>query len=227
MLELMRSTILARGTRPVPLAFGGALAALGCIMAIFDHGRSIPYLCWFYAIAVSTGLIGVDVENGSVQLLLSRPLTRNRYLAGRLLGAGALGLGFSALVLFAGWAIARSALEAWVTVAAETLTVVIWTQALLFFFSTLLPGHADFLGGFGVLIGGFSLRVTAEWWENERATAVVLWLWDNVTSGVWLGGLHPGPAFWTDLTRWASNVLLALVLGVLIFNRKEFSYGSG
>ena len=224
MREIWLSTLRTRALRPVPLAVGASLLGVGAAFAVIDTRiGALPVIACLYALVAASGLVGEDVRDGTVQLLLARPITRTGYLGGRLLGALTATLAFAALLLALGAAIARPRADAFTSVAVTTLTAAVWTVALVFFFSTLLPGRADALAALGLFlaIGAFSRAGISTPWLAR----VVELVQDNyLCVPVVLGGLFT-PAAITDELRWASNVLLTVLAAVLLFNQRQFGYG--
>src|SRR5262245_1561175 len=159
MREIWLSTLRTRALRPVPLAVGFALLAVAAAFAKIDARiGALPIVACLYALVAANGLVGEDVRDGTVQLLLARPITRTSYLGGRLLGALTATLAFVTLSLALGVAIARPGAETVTIVAVTSFTGAVWTVALVFFFSTVLPGRADALATLGLFlaIGAFS-----------------------------------------------------------------------
>ena len=224
MHDLWLSTLRTRALRPVPLAIAASLLAVGGAFAAVDNRvGTLPVIACLYALVAANGLVGEDVRDGTVQLLLARPVTRTGYVGGRLLGALTATTAFTGLLLALGSAVARPTVDAFATVAVTAFTASVWTVTLVFFFSTLLPGRADALAALGLFlaIGSFSLSgVTTPW--LARALEVV---YDNYFCvPVVLGGVFT-PAAITDELRWLSNVTLTILAGALVFNHRQFGYG--
>jgi ABC-type transport system involved in multi-copper enzyme maturation permease subunit len=222
--DLWLSTLRTRALRPAPLAIGVSLLAVGAAFAAIDTRiGALPIIACLYALVAANGLVGEDVRDGTVQLLLARPITRTRYLGGRLLGALTATVAFTAVLITLGTAIAPPSADALTSVAVTALTASVWTVTLVFFFSTLLPGRADALAALGLFlaIGSFSLSgVTTPW--LARAIEVAN---DNYFCvPVVLGGVFT-PAAITDELRWLSNVTLTIFAAALAFNHRQFGYG--
>jgi hypothetical protein len=223
--EVLLATIRARGVRATALTYTLVLLALGVVVLVLGrNSRALPLVCCLYAVMVANGLIGEDVRDGSVGLLLARPLTRSRYLAGRLLGACLLTAAFCVLLLAVCAAALRPAPDAFVMVTGAALAAGLWTVCVIFFFSTFLPGRADALCALALWLSAGSLNMARGEIERPWLKHAVEWLWDNVTSTVVVMGLPLGPASVTDLLRWASNVTLLLLAGFLVFNHRQFGY---
>jgi hypothetical protein len=225
MREIWLSTLRTRGLRPVPLVAALAVFALSIVFAWADRGiAALPVLCALYAMLAASGIVGQDVVEGTVQLVLARPLTRGQYLLGRLLGVLTLAVLFVATSLAAGVAVARPNAASVVSVGAAALTGAVWTVALIFFFSTLLPGRADTIAAFALFLAAGTLRSVRAGIKSDWAAGLIEALWDNVCCVVTTGGAALTPAALTDLVRWASNVLVVVLAAVLVFNRRQFGY---
>lgn len=225
MREVFRATLRARGLRGTVLTHTILLLVLGTTFVLFDaRASAVPIICCLYALVVSNGLIGEDVRDGSVGLLLARPLTRTGYLAGRLLGAGTLTLAFTAALLAIAVAVRRPGADVFATLAVSAVTSALWTVAVIFFFSTFLPGRADALCALALWLSTGALHMARTEMQRPWLERSLEWLWDNASSTVMLVGLQATPASVTDLLRWASNLLLLVLFGVVIFNRRQFGY---
>jgi hypothetical protein len=232
--EIFRSTLRARGLRPAPLLLAAMLLVVAGLMGWAD-GRLNPMtmgvLAAIYAFVAGAGLIGADVADGTVQLVLARPITRNRYLAGRVLGAATLalagGLAIAAADAVGCLAHGRVVLD-WREaggLAASLSADLVWQVAFCFALSTFVPGRGDVIAYLGLWASSVVLAGQADdvWpWLG----AVLQWWEEQVSNDLFLaGGLSP--AFWHDLPRWSCNVAFVLFLGAAIFYRREFSYGAG
>src|SRR5262245_50095927 len=108
MRDIWLSTLRTRALRPVPLAVGLSLLAVGDAFAALDTRiGTLPVIACLYALVAANGLVGEDVRDGTVQLLLARPITRLGYLGGRLLGAFTATIAFTTVLLLLGVAVAR------------------------------------------------------------------------------------------------------------------------
>lgn len=225
MRDVFLATVRARGLRGTAITYTLLLLALGLTLVILARGvLALPIMCGVYALMVTNGLIGEDVRNGSIGLLLARPLTRTRYLAGRLSAAAALTTAFSLLLVGATAVAVRAPFEGVVTMAVSALTSGLWTVGVIFLFSTFLPGRADALCALALWMSAGALYMARTEMERPWLERALEWVWDNVTSTVVLVSLQPTPASVTDLLRWASNLLLVVLAGVALFNRRQFGY---
>ena len=225
MRDLWLSTLRTRGLRPLPLAAGLGLFGIGIVLALADQRiGSLPLTACLFALLAANGLVGEDVRDGTVQLVLARPLTRTQYLGARLLGALTLTVLFVGALLAASWLVARPSGEAVLSVGVAALAAAVWTVVLIFFFSTFLPGRADTLGAIVLFLLAFLLRTARPHVQSELGVRTIDAVWDNVICiPVVLGGMFT-PAALTDLLLWASNVLVTILAAVLLFNRRQFGY---
>lgn len=230
MREIFRSTILARVWRPLPLGF--TLGWLVFAGAMRVRGYLDPAIA-MYVLVIFMGLVSLDVENGGLHLILARRITRNQYLAGRLLAALSLGSAFCLLRVAVSWGIALTWLpverlptgEDMAALLIKSLGETSWQIAVLFFFSTFLPGRIDAfvywlllvaneaLNGLGIALDKVWLVTLTEWIANQLRNPLDSWAF--------------GATSWTDLLRFGSNLTLVILAGVLIFHRRQFSYAAG
>jgi hypothetical protein len=234
MAEIFRSTVRARGLRAAPLVLGAMLAATAFTMGWID-GRpnlvAVILLATTYAIVNGAGLIGNDIADGTVQLLLARPITRNGYLAGRFLGAVTLAVAGGLLLLAsnaAGTLLHSGGGFEWAIVGSGAFALVtrlVWQVALCFAFSTFVPGRGDAVTYLALVVMGLVLAGQANDVEWPWLAAAFHWVAGQIRNGLTPSG--GSPAFWLDLSRWSSNVGLALLLGAAVFHTREFSYGAG
>jgi hypothetical protein len=225
MREVFAATLRARGLRGSAITFTLMLFALGAMMVTLVRGGfGLPIICALYALMVTNGLIGEDVRDGSVALLLARPVTRTRYLGGRLAAAAVLSGAFSLVLVGAVSVAVRPPLEGLVSMAVSALTTGLWAVAVIFFFSTFLPGRADAVCALSLWLSVGALYMARTQMDRPRLEQSLEWLWDNVTSTVVVVGLEPTPAVITDALRWGSNLLLVVLAGAVIFNRRQFGY---
>jgi ABC-type transport system involved in multi-copper enzyme maturation permease subunit len=192
---------------------------------------TVTVLASISALVTSAGLIGNDVTDGTVQLVLARSLTRNEYLAGRFLGAVTLVVLAGGLILaclFAGTLLNshehRDGAE-FVAIGVGMLAHLLWQTALCFALSTFTPGRGDALVYLLLLLASQLLAYSA---------ADVVWPWLASVFYWWAAQLWnalaysgASPAFWEDLVRWGRNGAVALLLGSVVFHQREFSYGAG
>jgi ABC-2 family transporter len=219
--------------RAAPGLFLLVLGACAGLFGWLDEHPSpvaLTLLGTIYGLVACAGLIGSDVADGTVQLVLARPLTRNQYLAGRGLGAAALAVAGGLFLLGCNVAGARlhgpfGGGERLPALALTQATELLWQVGVCFALSTFVPGRGDVVV-FVVLrlsASGLALQAKAAAWP--WLAAALYWWKDQLDNTLAIvGGLSP--LLWHDLARWSSNLAAVLFLGAVIFHRKEFSYGS-
>jgi ABC-type transport system involved in multi-copper enzyme maturation permease subunit len=232
--EIFRRTIVSRGRRPLAIVIALLAILVGFLSGAFGSGGAVDGLAvlpWIFALYAGIGLVGRDVRDGSVQLVLARPLTRNQYLAGRLLGVAALGMALAAVTFAAAMLVslgrgqhpsAALYLAGWLNFGFG----VVWMWSVIFLFSVFIAGSLDFLGYFAMIFVGAVLAPIASLFKNPYALAAARWLSVNLGNSFQLRNLSAASLDWAGLLRWGSNVVLALFVGTLIFNARQFSYGS-
>ena len=231
---LLRAFLLQRFTSPMRLgltslftffplvgvAFSGQLALLG--------GIAGPI-----ALIFAAGAIGQDVSSGTLQLLLVRPVTRPSYVLHRWLGACLAAGMVVTLTLLCGVLLAllhgtppdllgvvRLALEAWCAIAGHA--------AVLVALSALVGGLGDvalYAGTFFVCQMLTVLGTWKQWAWLLRASREIEGTLGAKLSWAWLGAGMAPSAF--EMASWASTITLALLVAILLVNRKELSYASG
>lgn len=231
---LVVHTFRQRLLRPFPLGLALFTLLLCPLVSIFERDDLTPELLSFLAPvlawALAAGLVGREVENGSLHLLLARPLSRSRYLFSRLLGTW---LAFFSVVLaswFAGVAAAALAggspeVE---TSGAHLLRFVLagsWWIVVLLALSTAAPGYSDLgllllLVIFPSLLLGLGKMLELQWLRETGA-----FLAKQVTNGVRIFDWSLAEWDWRAMLRFGSNLTLVLAAAFWYFNRRELGYG--
>lgn len=214
-----------------------ALDLLGALLLI--TGQSSTGLVTVLAVfVVAAGIVSRDAASGALQMILSRPILRAQYLYGRYLAALTLLAAFLASVFATAVLIDRAAaLAGWMgdsafvwqealrTVAADFPRAAL-DAAILLFFSTFLRGLGDALAFVlcGIVLNLFpqiamALRNPGLARLARRAVANI------VPDGAWSSIFHGGPVLQEATGEWALAFALYLFLALLIFNRRELSYG--
>jgi len=196
-------------------------------LSITSLGDAIPL-----AMVLAVGMIGQDVSSGVLQLILARPVRRSEYVLSRWL---AVALGASAVSLlqigiFWGLSAARGAAPGFDTVAQFALgreLQIFGVAATMAFLSTLIGGVGDLaLYALIMILGGIVGMI-----GQVRHSSVLTWIGQEmgafVSPKIEVAQLVAGTPSWFTLATYASNLTLALVLAILILNRKELSYASG
>jgi ABC-2 family transporter len=231
--EMFRSAVLARGLRAASLLLLVFLGSTSAILGWADREPNpvfVMLLSSIFAIVTGAGIIGCDATDGTVQLVLGRPITRNQYLAGRGLGAAALALAGGLLIFGCNVAGIRlhgpfqQGLEAgWLALALSAH--LLWQVALCFALSTIVPGRGDVVVYLLLLVTGPLLASQANTIGWPWLSSFFYWWREQIENGLTLLG-GPSPLIWQDLARWASNLVAVLFLGFVAFYRREFSYGT-
>jgi ABC-type transport system involved in multi-copper enzyme maturation permease subunit len=221
----------------------GTIIALGLMAVIaalpLNAGQAFSGLDTVAMLVLAAGCVSRDAASGALQMILSRPIRRIQYLAGRYVGLLAcflLFLGVSVvLAITLGQIVAqlspgpappmRPAAD-FARVCAAALLQGALLAAIVLFFSTFLRGWGDVLAVavFGILFGslrtlGQALRLPAVARAGELAR-------DNLSPSVpWDSVLHGQRVFGEATGRYILALLLYWTLAAVIFSRREFSYG--
>lgn len=231
---LVSHTFRQRLFLPVPLVLA-LCTFISCLGAsIFEKNDLtqevlpifVPLLAW----ALAAGLVGREVDNGSVHLVLARPVSRSSYLLSRLAGTW---LAFFS-VLLASW-LAALAVVALVggspevgTSAAQLLRLVLagaWWIAVLLALSTLTPGYSDVGVLLLIAIFPWALVELGKLLELRWLREIAFFFAKQVVNGVRIPDWSLSDWDWRALLRYASNVTLVLAAAFWYFNRRELGYG--
>jgi ABC-type transport system involved in multi-copper enzyme maturation permease subunit len=214
-----------------------ALDLLGAMLLI--TGQSSTGLVTVLAVFVVTaGIVSRDAASGALQMILSRPILRAQYLYGRYLAALTLLAGFLVSVFATAVLIDRAAaLAGW-----TGDNAFVWKEALkavaadfpraaldagiLLFFSTFLRGLGDALAFVlcGIVLNLFpqiAMALRNPGLARFARSAVA----NVVPDGAWGSILHGGPILQEATGQWALAIAVYLFLALVIFNRRELSYG--
>ena len=222
------------------LGSAGTLIALGLMAVIaalpLNAGQAFSGLDTVAMLVLAAGCVSRDAASGALQMILSRPIRRIQYLAGRYVGLLAcflLFLGSSVvLAIMLGQIVAgispgpappmRPAAD-FVRICAAAFLHGALLAAIVLFFSTFLRGWGDVLAVavFGILFG--SLRTLGQALRLPRAGELAR---HNLSPSVpWESVLHGQRVFGEPTGRYILALLLYWTLAVVIFSRREFSYG--
>lgn len=213
----------------IAVAFGlfavGAAAAFRGLQVLESMGGPL-------ALLVTAGAIGQDVASGVLQLSLSRPVTRSEYVLSRWVAGGLGASALFAMMLAASCAMvlarggdlsAGPVLE----LAVRNVAAAFGLAAVIVALSSLAPGLGDlalwFLGGASATIAQ-NLGTFRRWTWLEIAGHE---LERTLSPSLPVAWMHGGAVGWAELAAYASTVVLALAVAVLVMNRKELSYASG
>jgi hypothetical protein len=229
MLEILRQTSCERGLRFYALVAGAFGLALQSYLTWTGPDVEPPALIALTIVLATAGMIGPDAENGFLHILMARPISRNQYLAGRALGSLLIGVAWLACSVAATCAVRAiriepTSIEGTLLFHVNLFLALLWGWALLFLSSCVLPGYLDIAGVGAVLAAGASLtRLTTI--QHPWLSGFGRFAGENLLNGLHFSELSPAGIEASDAVRYASNICIALLLGALIFNRREFSYG--
>jgi ABC-type transport system involved in multi-copper enzyme maturation permease subunit len=187
---------------------------------------------YFLALAFAAGLIGQDLSSGTLPLLLTRPVTRTRYVTSRWLAASAgtvavalLQHGLAALLMVLRGAPPPATVL--LLALGNAVLLALGTCAVMTLFSSLLSGLGD-LGLMALL--QLSSNVLAAVGAARSSEALVRAAQEAqrfLKPGFDLATLGHGgalPVF--ELVSYLSTVTLGLALAIVIMNRRELSYAT-
>jgi hypothetical protein len=217
-----------------------ALALMAVIAALpLNAGQGFAGLDTLAMLVLAAGCVSRDAASGALQMILSRPIRRVEYLAGRYVGllvSFVLFLALSVLVAVTlGQIVARIApgpvpgtrsAADFGTICAGALLQGALLAVIVLFFSTFLRGWGDVLAVavFAILFGslrslGQALRLPAMARAGELAR-------DNLSPSVsWETVLHGQKILGEPTGRYILALVLYGTLAAVIFSRREFSYG--
>ncbi|MGH9364863.1 MAG: hypothetical protein ACRD1B_06305 [Thermoanaerobaculia bacterium] len=211
------------------------LALLSVMPLLASGGQSGTGASTLVLFVLAAASVSKDASSGALQMILARPITRSAYLFGRYFGILAAYAAFLLAVLLLALALARifgSSGGPQVNVASAGIAILgeflegILIAAILVFFSTFLPGYADLLGYFLLLL---LLQVP------QMLSRTLSWPWLTRFGQIAQENLHPSVP-WDEVLR-GDNVLRAatgryvlavtafLLLASVVFARREFAYG--
>ena len=214
-----------------------ALDLLGALLLISGQ-TSMGFVTVLAVFVVTAGIVSRDAASGALQMILSRPILRAHYLFGRYLAALLLLAGFLGAVFATSVLIDRAAaLAGWTGGSAflwpEALRVVVaefpraaLDAAILLFFSTFLRGLGDALAFAlcGIVLNLLPQVATAV--RNPGLARFGRGLLANVApDGAWESVFHGGPVLQAATGQWALAIALYLFFALVVFNRRELSYG--
>ncbi|MFN3413809.1 MAG: ABC transporter permease subunit [Thermoanaerobaculum sp.] len=231
---LVLHTFRQRLFRPVPLVVALGTFVLPLVASIFEEDdltpEMLPFFVGILSWALAAGVVGREMENGSLHLLLARPLTRSCYLFCRLSGTW---LAFFSVVS-ASWiatigavALVGGSLEV-ATSSARLFSLLLrgtWWIVLISALSTVAPGYSD-LGllllviVFPMLPAGLGKLLELGWLEQAG-----FFVANQVFNEVRIFDWSFSDWDWRALLRYASNLTLVLAAAFWYFNRRELGYG--
>ena len=180
---------------------------------------------------LAAGMIGQDVSSGVLQLLFARPVRRSEYVLSRWLAVAFAAGGIAVLQIALAWMILQArgvpleSSDVLLTML-QRMCEVIQITAVMAMFSSLVNGVGDLGLWFAATVVGAILQLTAQakgWGWIGRIGAEVNRI---VGPDVGLVALARGTGGWSDLVTTLSIAALALLIAVVLVNRKELSYAT-
>jgi ABC-type transport system involved in multi-copper enzyme maturation permease subunit len=238
MWVVIEETIRRHVVRPGYVIVLILLAMTGMFGATFNTpGQMWPWLVTALAIVTGSAIIGPELSTGTLQLIVSKPLSRSAYLCARVAGVFA-SVGLAAVVGFTAECVARVLLGR-ITVPWQRLTEVLAGALLVSFLAIAL---LTLLGSLTRSYFNVAIYLGAQAALSATETIVGLL---RVRAGVASGLLnrYPGiergliafdeflfPAIPAELhggwmIRLLATAIVSLVLACLAFDRREVPYG--
>lgn len=225
-------------TRPLAVAVAAAygLYAFFASLPFFQPGTDAGVALWLgqgCAVLVwvlGAGLIGSDVSSGSLALLLSRPLSRTRYLFSRWLGLVAAVLGMHLLLfalMLALHGVAQGQAPTLPDLANLVLGAVFITvchASLLVLLSSCLPGIGDaavYVGGF--VLTGFALAGISNELDDFIAK-LAQWVLLPGSEALLQAGKHQEAMAWSVAGTYLMVAAIQLWAATLILEQRDLSY---
>jgi ABC-type transport system involved in multi-copper enzyme maturation permease subunit len=227
-IEMVRRFLRQRVRSVGSLVLLFVLAGFSGLAIVSSGGTSGPGGGGYVALLIlGAAAISRDASTGALQMILARPIRRTDYLLGRYLGI---------VVAFAAFSIACVALglivkAAWgpkgpiapLALAGEVGVATLWAAqmaAVIVFFSTFLPGYGDVIAL--LLLQIFvSLRTNVAWLVRAAETVGR----ELLPAVGWAGAFRGDPADLAAAGRAVLATVLFLAAAVIVFSRREFTYG--
>jgi ABC-type transport system involved in multi-copper enzyme maturation permease subunit len=202
--------------------WGVAVVAIGARV----DGSGLQNQAMLPTLILGAGMVGRDLSTGVLPLLLTRPLPRSAYVLARWLAVSSLAGVYSCLLVSAqavvlwsrgGGLLAVDLLAALL----DNVTGAAGLASVLLLFSTFLRGFGD-----AVLWSVFAIAagVASSFGGAQRAAEVLM---DTLSPQIdWAETLRGTTVSWFALSSYASTVVTALALAIVVMNRKEVSYAS-
>jgi ABC-type transport system involved in multi-copper enzyme maturation permease subunit len=209
----------------ITVATGGTLTLQG------HHSPPTSGMGFWLALIVGAGLIGRPASNGTLALVLSRPVPRVSYVLTRWLAVAMLASALALLNLAAKGLLGQIPAAAWGHVgfaAAEDVLGVAGAAAILALLSSLVGGLGDvallailvLLAGILEKLGGFLSRPALSWAGYHLRNVLVPSL-DLETV------FRSTPISWLAIVTYLSTVTLCLAAATELMCRREISYAGG
>jgi len=183
-------------------------------------------------LVLAAGMIGQDVSSGVLTLLFARPVTRAQYVLSRWLSVTIAASALVILQLGIAWLIliARGAAPEtpeMLLKMAQWVIAVIQITAVMAMLSSLVNGVGDLGLWFVTMVSGGILQLAGQAKQWPWLDRIGAELGRTVNPEPALIALANGTAGWAPLVTSFSIAALALLVAVLLVNRKELSYASG
>jgi ABC-type transport system involved in multi-copper enzyme maturation permease subunit len=223
-----------KARQPMVVAVGLAVLALAVVWAVYVDNPSDVLLMGgaLLGFALGLGLVGLDFLHGSLQLLLARPITRNGYLAGKLLGAFFAGAGallatggvVAVVLVFKGRVGELGNAAAGLVAGLLSLA---WFLVLFAAGGVLSSSHrsGDAFFFFLVVILPMVLKDLGKALDASWLSELAQWIIKNGFNPVQLEDWPPSTWPWRQILRWASNTALLASFSFWYFNKRELGYG--
>lgn len=212
MRDAWRATMQARRRDRIYLGLTGLAFALGILDSVTSQTLAVvPAMCMMHAAGTANGLAGRRASRHfGAPLRDWQPQT----LLGRLLGVVTLSAVFSALLLSTA-ALVVDTDESAVGFGITALSGVAWIVSLVFVLSTFLPRRLDAVVAVVLFpLGSLLYRDRTQFTNTTLANAVEA-AWQNF-GPLSVSDALLSTAAWVDVARWASNITLAIIAGLLI-----------
>jgi ABC-type transport system involved in multi-copper enzyme maturation permease subunit len=217
-----------------------ALATLAVLAGLpLSAGQPAGFTATLAVLVMGAGIVARDASSGALQMILTRPVLRVEYLLGRFFGAVvlfAVFVGSAVVVGFlidaagraAGWQSGgpdfswEAALRSGLVDFLRGVLVV----ATLLFLSTFLRGLGDVLA---FVLGALALNLLPQIGANLRRPELGRFgraLLQNVSPAAPVDEILRGRVLVGTLSAYVLALVGFVLLACLVFNRREFSYGT-
>jgi ABC-type transport system involved in multi-copper enzyme maturation permease subunit len=187
---------------------------------------------WIALLLIAGALVSRDASNGSLQMILARPISRTDYLLGRFAGALAAYAGFLLFASVTGLALARAFggntpdLRGLAGELAAALLDGALVVAVLLFLSTFLPGYGDVVAYFATSVAISAVLSLAQNSGRRTLASAARAAQGNLFPAVpWDAFMDVRRIPLEAVGRWALALVGYFVLAAVVFSRREFAYG--
>jgi ABC-type transport system involved in multi-copper enzyme maturation permease subunit len=220
----------------------GTTIALGVLALMsglnYSYGGKAGFTVVIAVFVMASGLVARDASSGALQMVLVRPVPRASYLLGRFLGAVTLLAGFIVAAVLVGFLLDSAARAfGWhpggdsfpwrltLQSALSDLLDGVLLVSILLFFSTFLRGLGDILAFVLASLVLSLLPRFAEALHHPEISRFIGSIRANLFPEIptqLSGGRFPFPV----AGAWMLALAAYITLACLVFNRREFSYGT-